>query len=162
MCRITLNGKKYQLIMIFLYFLCKYVGLKKLFPFVCFSSRIILNYLFSHGKFFKEIDVIRFVGDAYCDWEFLPIYFADCSTSGLACLPLLQCPKVNEIALKIQELGVHETTRKLELLNIINHKLCGGRIKKELHVCCTIDEVEKVEDPSSVTPGTILIEVSFK
>ena len=96
------------------------------------------------------------MGDAYCDWEFLPIYFADCSTSGLACLPLLQCPKVNEIALKIQELGVHETTRKLELLNIINHKLCGGRIKKELHVCCTIDEIEKVEDPvTPVTPDNI-------
>ena len=79
------------------------------------------------------------------------IYFADCSsTSGLDCIPLQQCPQVNEIALKIQELGVHETTRKLELLNIINHKLCGGRIKKELHVCCKI-EIEKIEDPSSVS-----------
>ena len=78
------------------------------------------------------------------------IYFADCSgTSGLACIPIQQCPQVNEIALKIQELGIHETTRKLELLNIINRKLCGGRIKKELHVCCNI-EIEKVEDSSSV------------
>ena len=82
------------------------------------------------------------------------IYFADCSsTSGLDCIPLQQCPQVNEIALKIQELGVHETTRKLELLNIINHKLCGGRIKKELHVCCNI-EIEKIEDPSSVSDNS--------
>ena len=79
------------------------------------------------------------------------IYFADCiSTSGLTCIPLQQCPQVNEIALKIQELGVHETTRKLELLNIINNKLCGGQIKKDLHVCCNI-EIEKLEDSSSVT-----------
>ena len=75
-------------------------------------------------------------------------YFAECSSSGLACLPLQECPQVNEIALKIQELSVHETSRKLELLNIINQKLCGGRIKKDLHVCCII---EKVEDPSSVS-----------
>ena len=78
------------------------------------------------------------------------IYFADCSKSGLACLPLQHCPQVNEIALKIQQLGVHQTTKKLELLNIINHKLCGGRIKKELHVCCNI-ELDKVEDPSSIS-----------
>ena len=83
------------------------------------------------------------------------IYFADeCSSSGLSCIPLRQCPQVNDIALSIQELNSQENNsiKKLELLNEINSRLCGGRIKKELHVCCeNVVEIENLEDiPSSV------------
>ena len=64
----------------------------------------------------------------------------------MACLPLQDCPQVNEIALKIQQLGDFQADKKLELLNLINDKLCGGRINKHLLVCC-----DKVEVPSSET-----------
>ena len=87
------------------------------------------------------------------------IYFTDeCSSSGLTCIPLQQCPQVNQIALNIQELDSHENNaiKKLELLNEINNRLCGGRIKKELHVCCeNIVEIEKLEEiPSSVSDNS--------
>ena len=62
----------------------------------------------------------------------------------MACLPLQDCPQVNEIALKIQQLGDFQADKKIELLNLINGKLCGGRINKHLLVCC-----DKVEVPSS-------------
>ena len=78
-------------------------------------------------------------------WLRFTIYFADCNKSGMACLPLQDCPQVNEIALKIQQLGDFQAAKKLELLNLINDKLCGGRINKHLLVCC-----DKVEVPSSV------------
>ena len=90
---------------------------------------------------------------SYSDFGF-SIYFADeCISSGLVCIPLQQCPQLNQIAIKIQELGNHENTiQKLELLNKINNQLCGGRIKKELHVCCEqVAEIDTLEEiPSSI------------
>lgn len=64
----------------------------------------------------------------------------------MACLPLQDCPQVNEIALKIQQLGDFQADKKIELLNLINDKLCGGRINKHLLVCC-----DKVEVPPSAS-----------
>ena len=85
-----------------------------------------------------------------CLWASIMIeffnLFADCNESGMACLPLQDCPQVNEIALKIQQLGDFQADKKIELLNLINDKLCGGRINKHLLVCC-----DKVEVPSSVS-----------
>ena len=74
------------------------------------------------------------------------IYFADCKS---ACLPLQDCPHLNEIALKIQQLGNQDVAGKLELLNLIYDKLCGGRINKDLYVCCSTPQLDNVNIESS-------------
>jgi len=127
---------------------------------VCRSVKMsdIKNKMLSSSFIWKNVfhsSIIAFVFSATVNSQDYGYAIQDeCSSSGLSCIPLRQCPQVNDIALSIQELNSQENNsiKKLELLNEINSRLCGGRIKKELHVCCeNVVEIENLEDiPSSV------------